>query len=45
MSGAAFVSGVDEHIIDGTPIRIYGPEKSIADAFKYRNKIGRDVAL
>ena len=30
---------------DGKRIRVYGAEKSIADAFKYRNKIGLDVAL
>ena len=31
--------------MDGVPIKIYCPEKTIADCFKYRNKIGLDIAL
>ena len=31
--------------MDGVPIRNYGPEKTLADCFKFRNKIGLDVAL
>jgi predicted transcriptional regulator of viral defense system len=31
--------------IDGISVRIYSPEKTIADCFKYRNKIGLDVAI
>jgi len=44
-SGPAWSEGVETHPIDGVPVRIYGPEKSITDAFKYRRKIGLDVAL
>lgn len=44
-SGRAYSEGIDTPTIDGLPVRIYGPEKSIADAFKYRRKIGNDVAL
>ena len=33
------------HTIDGVPVKIYSPEKTIADCFKYRNKIGLDVAI
>lgn len=44
-SGEALTSGIETHDIGGTPVRVYGPEKSIADAFKYRNKIGLDIAL
>jgi predicted transcriptional regulator of viral defense system len=36
---------VETHKIDGTQVRVYGAEKTIADCFKYRNKIGLDVAL
>ena len=43
--GAAFAEGVEEHVVDGIPVRIYSPEKTLADCFKYRNKIGLDVAL
>ena len=44
-TGPAFTQGVEVHKIDGIPIRVYSPEKTIADCFKYRNKIGLDVAL
>jgi len=40
-----FEEGIEYHEIDGIPVKIYGPEKTIADCFKYRNKIGLDVAL
>ena len=44
-SGEAFTNGVQTPNIDGKRIRVYATEKSIADAFKYRNKIGIEVAL
>ena len=44
-SGPAWSEGVAVHQIDDTPVRIYGPEKSVADSFKYRRKIGLDVAV
>ncbi len=44
-SGAAFTDGVEEHIVDGVTIRVTGVAKTVADCFKYRNKIGLDVAL
>ncbi len=44
-SGPAWTEGVSTHRIDGVSVRIYDPAKSIADVFKYRNKIGLDVAL
>lgn len=44
-SGKAFTEGVHVVMIGGTRVRIYNPEKSVADAFKYRNKIGIDVAV
>jgi hypothetical protein len=31
--------------VDGVPLRVYCPEKTLADCFKYRNKIGLDVAI
>lgn len=40
-----FREGVESHEIDGVWIRVYSPEKTLADCFKYRNKIGLDVAL
>ncbi len=44
-SGQAFTHGIQTHKIDGVPVRIYSPEKTIADCFKYRNKIGLDTAI
>jgi len=44
-SGMAWSEGVEIHQIDGTPVRIYSPAKSVADCFKYRHKIGLDIAL
>jgi predicted transcriptional regulator of viral defense system len=44
-SGDALTAGVQEHTIEGVRVRIYEPAKTVADCFKYRNKIGLDVAL
>src|SRR5690348_15227699 len=44
-SGAAFTAGIEEHTVNGIPVRVYSPAKTVADCFKYRNKIGLDVAL
>lgn len=44
-SEPAFSAGVEVHKCDGFPLRTYSPEKTIADCFKYRNKIGLDVAI
>jgi predicted transcriptional regulator of viral defense system len=44
-SGPAWSEGIEIHLVDDTSVRIYGPEKSVADSFKYRRKIGLDVAL
>jgi predicted transcriptional regulator of viral defense system len=44
-SGPAWSEGVETHQVDDAPVRIYSPEKSVADSFKYRRKIGLDVAL
>ena len=44
-SGEALSEGVEKHTIDGIPVRITCPARTIADCFKYRNKIGLDVAV
>jgi len=44
-SGAAQEAGVQEHRIEGVTVKVYTPAKTVADCFKYRNKIGLDVAL
>lgn len=44
-SGDALRFGVQEKQITGGTIRVYSPAKTVADCFKFRNKIGLDVAL
>ena len=44
-SGPAWSEGVELHQLDGRPVRIYGPAKSVADAFKFRRKLGLDLAI
>jgi len=44
-SGKAFHEGIETHTVQGVDIRVYHPAKTVADCFKYRNKIGLDVAL
>lgn len=44
-SGEALARGVDRPRIEGRTVRVYGVAKTLADCFKYRNKIGIDVAL
>jgi predicted transcriptional regulator of viral defense system len=44
-SGKSLTEGIDEHNVEGVLVRIYNPAKTVADCFKYRNKIGLDVAL
>lgn len=44
-SAASLHAGIEEHLLDGVKVRIYSPEKTLADAFKFRNKIGMDVVL
>ena len=41
----ALTEGVDVHQIEGVPVRITSAARTVADCFKYRNKIGLDVAL
>jgi predicted transcriptional regulator of viral defense system len=44
-SGPALSSFIELHTLHGTPIRVYSPAKTVADCFKFRNKIGLDVAI
>lgn len=45
LSAKSYSAGITEQQIDGLPIKIYSKEKTIADCFKFRSKIGIDVAL
>ena len=44
-SGAALTEGVEVHSIEGVNVRVYSAAKTVADCFKYRNKVGVDVAV
>ena len=44
-SGKALTEGIVTHTVEGVPVRIYSAAKTIADCFKYRHKIGIDVAV
>ncbi len=44
-SGPALEDGIMEDRIEGVMVKVYTPAKTVADCFKYRNKIGLDVAL
>lgn len=41
----AYKAGIEVHKIDGAKVQVYSPEKTLADCFKFRNKIGMDVVL
>lgn len=44
-SEASYQAGLEKHALDGVPVKIYSREKTIADCFKFREKIGADIAL
>lgn len=41
----AYKAGIEDHHMDGVAVKVYSPEKTLADCFKFRNKIGMDVVL
>lgn len=45
LSGPALKEGVEEHEISGVTVRVFSAAKTVADCFKFRNKIGIDVAV
>lgn len=45
MSGAAMKEGISSIRLDGIAVPVFNAAKTVADCFKYRNKIGLDVAL
>ncbi|QYZ67787.1 MAG: transcriptional regulator [Gammaproteobacteria bacterium (ex Lamellibrachia satsuma)] len=44
-SSTALYAGVEEHRIEGVIVPVFTPAKTVADCFKYRNKIGLDVSI
>ena len=45
MSGPSLTEGIENHQVEGVPVRVYSVAKTVADCFKFRNKIGLDVAI
>ena len=45
LSGPALTALVQEHVVEGIRVRVYSPAKTVVDCFRFRNKIGLDVAL
>jgi len=45
LSGPSLTEGIEKHQVEGVPVRVYSAAKTVADCFKFRNKIGLDVAI
>src|SRR5271165_565474 len=45
LSGPSLTEGIENHKVEGVPVRVYSAAKTVADCFKFRNKIGLDVAI
>jgi predicted transcriptional regulator of viral defense system len=45
LSGPSLTGGIENHKIEGVPVQVYSAAKTVADCFKFRNKIGLDVAI
>ena len=44
-SDDSYTAGIEKHTVEGVDVNMYSPEKTVADCFKFRNKVGLDVAL
>jgi len=45
MSGQARTAGIENHTVEGVPVKITSAAKTVVDCFKFRNKLGLDVAM
>lgn len=45
ISDPAFSAGIETHTVDGALVRVYSVEKTLADCFKFRNRIGQDLCI
>jgi predicted transcriptional regulator of viral defense system len=45
MTTPSLTSGIEKHTIEGVAVKVYNSAKTVADCFKFRNKIGLDVAI
>ncbi len=44
-SGQSFQLGIETHVVEGVPVRVYSLARTVADCFRMRHKIGIDVAM
>jgi predicted transcriptional regulator of viral defense system len=44
-SGAMFTSGIETHERDGVRLRVYGVAKTVADCFRFRNRLGIELVV
>ncbi|MGB3542845.1 type IV toxin-antitoxin system AbiEi family antitoxin domain-containing protein [Rubrivirga sp.] len=45
MSDEAFTGGAETHELEGVEVQVFGPAKTVVDGFKYRSRVGLDVAV
>ena len=45
MSGGAFTEGIETHELEGIEVNVYDAAKTVADGFKYRSRVGLDIAI
>jgi hypothetical protein len=45
MSGPSFTQGGETHDVEGIPVQVFNPAKTVADCFKFRGKVGLSVAI
>ena len=45
LSEASYRNGIEDHLLDGVSVPIYSSAKTVADCFKFRSKVGKDVAI
>jgi predicted transcriptional regulator of viral defense system len=45
LTGPSLSEGIEIHSVEGVSVRVYSTAKTVADCFKFRNKIGLDVAI
>jgi predicted transcriptional regulator of viral defense system len=45
LTGPSLSEGIEKHPVEGVTVRVYTAAKTVADCFKFRNKIGLDIAI
>ena len=45
LTGTAFTALAERHVVEGVTVQVYSPAKTVADCFRFRNRIGLDVAM